>query len=69
MPYNENEPITTQDVLDAIITKNWDGARERTKDILYKKAGEEILVRKNNIANNIAKSNTEPETQEMPSGE
>jgi len=57
MPYSENEPITTKDVLDAIIAKNWDGARDKTQKVLYNKSSEVVKKRKIDIANNIAKSN------------
>ena len=55
MPYSETGPITTKDVMDAIRAKNWDGARDKTHEILYNKSGEAIQTAKLDVANSIAK--------------
>ena len=55
MPYSEDKPITTKDVIDQIRTKNLDGARDSVQNILYKKSGEAIADKKVEIAKNIGK--------------
>ena len=56
MPYNDNnEPITTKDVIDQIGAKNLEGARDGIQDILYKKSAEAMADKKVDIAKSIGK--------------
>ena len=55
MPYSEDKPITTKDVLDQIAAKNLDGARDGIQDILYKKSAEAMADKRVDIAKGIGK--------------
>ena len=55
MPYSEDKPITTKDVIDQIAAKNLDGARDGIQDILYKKSAEAMADKKVGIAKSIGK--------------
>tara|TARA_Y100000593_G_C4313702_1_gene339703 strand:+ start:3057 stop:3317 length:261 start_codon:yes stop_codon:yes gene_type:complete len=56
MPYSEDKPITTQDVINQIKSKNLDKARDSVQDLLYKKSAEAIADKKVDIAKGIGKS-------------
>ena len=55
MPYSDNEPITTKDVINQIAAKNLDGARDSVQDILYKKSAEAMADKRIAVAKNIGK--------------
>tara|TARA_B100001094_G_scaffold289367_1_gene306241 strand:+ start:216 stop:464 length:249 start_codon:yes stop_codon:yes gene_type:complete len=55
MPYSEDKPITTKDVIDQIAAKNLDGARDGIQDVLYKKSAEAMADKKVEVANGIGK--------------
>ena len=55
MPYSEDKPITTKDVIDNIHSKNLDAARDGIKDNLYKKSAEAMADKKVEIAKAIGK--------------
>ena len=66
MPYSEDKPITTKDVIDQIASKQLDGARDGIQNILYKKSAEAMADKKVEIAKTIGKA--EPSGEEpMPS--
>ena len=53
MPYSEDKPITTKDVIDQIASKNLDGARDGVQDILYRKSAEAMANKRVDIAKTI----------------
>ena len=55
MPYNETDPITTQDVIDQIHKKNFDGARDSISNLLYKKSADAVAYKKVDIAKKIGR--------------
>ena len=55
MPYSEDKPITTKDVIDQIASKQLDGARDGIQNILYKKSAEAMADKKVEIAKAIGK--------------
>ena len=55
MPYSEDKPITTKDVIDQIHAKNLDGARDSIQDILYKKSAQAMADKRVDIAKGIGK--------------
>ena len=56
MPYNETDPITTKDVIDQIRAKNFDGARDSTQELLYKKTSDAMSQKKTEIAKSIGRT-------------
>ncbi len=63
MPYSEDKPISTKDVIDQIRAKNLDGARDNLKDILYKKSSDAISNKKVDIARKIGNSDYDSEAE------
>ncbi len=67
MPYSEDKPITTKDVIDNIASKNLDAARDGIKDTLYKKSAEAMVDKKVEIAKSIGKPERANGEEPMPS--